>query len=189
MSVDKVIIYPCGGIGLHVSCVTRQAGYLLKEELFKLNVEILDMHRLTRGAPDEVELVEAFPTIVLDGCAHQCGSNLFRLLKIKPAARIYIPDIIAESGLFPGRARKVLEESGQLLAMKIAQTSALIVEGMRKSPDYHYRSQKIQTNGLTICDYEVDIEETLGYINVAPGVYRPRDMSPLPGFEEKQDRV
>lgn len=189
MSVDKVTVYPCGGIGLHVSCVTRLAGYLLEEELFKLDVEILDMHRLIRGMPDEVELVEAFPTIVLDGCAHQCGSDLFRLLKIKPAARIYVPDIIAESGLFPGKARKVLEDSGRRLAREVAQKAALIVKGMRESPNYRYRSQKVQAYGLTLCDYEVDVEEALGYIRIAPGVYRPKDMSPLPGFEEKQNQV
>jgi uncharacterized metal-binding protein len=186
MSVEKVAIYPCGGIGLHVSCVTRLAGYLLEEELLKLDVAILDMHRLIRGLPDEIELVEAFPTVILDGCAHQCGSYLFRLLKIKPAARIYIPDIIAETGLYPGRARKVLEDSGQRLAREVAQRVATIVKGMREGTAYRYSLQKIQTHELTLCDYEVDVEEALGYIQIAPGLYRPREMNPLPGLEEKK---
>lgn len=186
MSVDKVIIYPCGGIGLHVSCVTRLAGYLLEEELSKLDAEVLDMHRLIRGMPDEIELVEMYPTIILDGCAHQCGSNLFWLLRIKPAARIYVPDIIAETNLFPGRARKVLVDSGQRLAREVAQRAARIAKGMRKNPDYHYTLQKINAVGLTLCDYEVDVEEALGYIKIAPGVYRPKDMNSLPGLEEKE---
>ena len=185
MGIEKVAIYPCGGIGLHVSCVTRQAGYLLEEELLKLDVGILDMHRLIRGMPDEIEIAEKYPTVILDGCAHQCGSNLFWLLKIKPAARIYISDIIAETNLFPGRARRVLEESGQRLAKEVALRVARMVRGMRESPDYHYRSQKVQADDLTLCDYGVDVEEALGYIKIAPGVYRPRDMNPLPGFEEK----
>ncbi len=189
MSIDKVIIYPCGGIGLHVSCVTRQAGYLLDEEFFKSEVAILDMHRLIRGMPDEIELVETYPTIILDGCAHHCGSNLFRLLKIKPAARIYIPDIIAETGLYPGRARKVLEDSGQRLAREVAQRAARIVKGTKENPDYRYQPQKVQAQGLTLCDYEVDVEEALKYIKIAPGVYRPKDMNPLPGFEEKETQV
>lgn len=189
MSVDKVVIYPCGGIGLHVSCVTRLAGYLLEEELPKLAVEILDMHRLIRGMPDEIELVEAYPTIILDGCAHQCGSYLFRLLEIKPAVRIYIPEIISETSLFPGRARKVLEESGQRLATEIAQRTARIVKGMRESPEYHYHSQKVHATSLTLCDYEVDVEEVLGYIKIASGVYRSKDMNLLPGFEEKETQV
>lgn len=189
MSVEKVAIYPCGGIGLHVSCVTRQAGYLLEEELLKLDVEILDMHRLIRGMPDEIELVERYPTIILDGCAHQCGSNLFWLVKIKPAARIYIPDIIAETGLFPGRARKVLEESGQRLAGEVAEKAARIAKGMKESLNYRYLPQKIQTSGLTICDYEVDVEGALGYIQMAPGIYRPKDMEPLPGLEEKENEM
>ena len=33
MSVEKVTIYPCGGIGLQVACVTRLSAYLVKEEL------------------------------------------------------------------------------------------------------------------------------------------------------------
>jgi hypothetical protein len=186
MSVEKVAVYPCGGIGLHVSCVTRLAGYVLEEELLKSDVEILDMHRLIRGMTDEVELVETYPTIILDGCAHQCGSYLFRLLKIKPAARIYIPDIIAETGLYPGRARKVLEDSGQQLATEVAQRAARIVRGMKETRDYHYQSQKVDAQGLTLCDYEVDVEEALKYIKIAPGVYRPKDVNPLPGFEEKE---
>lgn len=183
MSVAKVIVYPCGGIGLHVSCVTRLAGYLLEEEFFKLKAEILDMHRLIRGMVDEIELVERFPTVILDGCAHQCGSNLFRLLKIKPAARIYLPEIISETGLFPGKARKVLEESGQRLAREVAQKVAPIVRGMMEKSDYHYNFQKIQASGLTLCDYEVDVEEALGYIQITSGVYRPKDMAPLPDYE------
>ncbi|MBM4323194.1 MAG: hypothetical protein FJ115_06515 [Deltaproteobacteria bacterium] len=185
VSVDKVAIYPCGGIGLHVSCVTRLAGYLL-EELLKSEVETLDMHRLIRGLSDEIELIERFPTIILDGCAHQCGSNLFRLLRIKPAARIYIPEIIAETGLYPGRARKVLEDSGQRLAREVARRAARMVKGMRESPNYHYTLQKINAVGLILCDYEVDAEEALGYIKIAPGVYRPKEMNSLPGLEEKE---
>lgn len=185
MSVDKVAIYPCGGIGLHVSCVTRLAGYLLEEEPLKSDVEILDMHRLIRGMSDEIALVEAYPTLILEGCAHQCGSNLFCLLKVKPACRIYIPEIIAETGLYPGRERRVLEESGQLLAKEVAQRAAMIIKGMRGSPDYHFPPQKIQTRNLTLCDYEVDVEEALGYLKVASGVYRPKDVNLLPGIEER----
>ena len=189
MSVDKVVIFPCGGIGLHVSCVTRLAAYLLEEVLLKLEVEILDMHRLIRGMPDEIEFVETYPTLILDGCAHQCGSNLFRLLEIKPAVRIYIPDIISETGLFPGRARKVLEESGQRLSAEIAQRTARIVKGMRESSNYHYQPQQIQAQGLVLCDYEVDVEEALGYVKIASGIYRPKEMNSLPGFEEKGNQI
>ncbi len=188
MSVEKVIVYPCGGIGLHVSCVTRLAGYLLEEDLLKLDVEILDMHRLIRGMPDEIELIEIYPTIILDGCAHQCGSNLFYLLKIKPASRIYIPEIISETGLFPGRARKVLEESGQHLAREVAHRAERIAKGMRESPEYHYLPQRINGAGLTLCEYQVDVEEALGYVKIVEGVYRPLEMPPLPGFEERKPK-
>jgi len=189
MSVEKVAIYSCGGIGLHVSCVTRLAGYLLEEELLESDVEILDMHRLIRGMPDEIEIVERYPTIILDGCAHQCGSNLFWLLKVKPACRIYIPEIIAETGLYPGRERKVLEESGQRLAKEVAQRAETIIKGMKESSAYHFHPQKIQTRDLTLCDYGVDVEKVLGYLKVASGVYRPKDVNQLPGLEERETQA
>jgi hypothetical protein len=184
MSVHKVAIYPCGGIGLHTSCVVRLAGYLLPVEYCQPSVEILDMHRLICGLPDERELVEECPTIILDGCAHQCGSGLFSLLNIKPAARVYLPEVISQTGLFPGRDRKVLEESGQRLAREVAQRTARLAQAMLDSAAYQYRPQQIQADGLTLCDYEIDVEEALGYLEIAPAIYRPADMAPLPGVEE-----
>ena len=72
------------------------------------------------------------------------------------------------------------------LAREVAHRAARIVKGMKETRDYHYQPQKVGAQGLTLCNYEVDVEEALKYIKIAPGVYRPKDMNPLPGFEEKE---
>lgn len=87
-NVEKVAVYPCGGVGFVVSSIARYAAYIVTEDLLPGQTEIVDAQRLISGMPDETQLVENHPTIIIDGCAYQCGSNLFRLLGLKPAARI-----------------------------------------------------------------------------------------------------
>lgn len=86
--VNKVAVYPCGGVGFPLSSVARYATFIVTEDMLPGETEIVDAARLINGMSDEVELVENHPTIIIDGCAYQCGSNLFRLLNIKPAVRI-----------------------------------------------------------------------------------------------------
>ena len=86
--VQKVAIYPCGGVGFPLSSVARYATFIVTEDLLPGETEIVDAVRLISGFTDDVELVQNNPTIIIDGCAYQCGSNLFRLLGLKPAARI-----------------------------------------------------------------------------------------------------
>lgn len=72
--MKKVLLYPCGGVGLVVSTVTRLASLKATEELLPGRLELLDMHRCQRGATDEIALLEKYPVVVLDGCRQQCGS-------------------------------------------------------------------------------------------------------------------
>lgn len=174
-------MYPCGGIGLIVSCVTRQAAYILEEELFSFSerVGILSPPSLLRGLEEDRRLVEECPTLVIDGCAHQCGSNLLRLLGIWPAARIYLPEIMVATGLQPGRTRKELEEPGKRLAHATARLAAAIIEEILSDPRYVFARQAIQSEGQTLFDYSVDVEKEMGYIQVARGLFRPAKMPPF----------
>ncbi len=180
MSVDKVCIYPCGGIGLIVSCVTRLAGYVVVEDLVPGKTELLDVLQVLRGVPEKVDLVENHPTIVLDGCAHQCGSNFLHVIGISPAARIYVNDVIRQTKLAPGRVRQELEECGQQLAAETARLAAEITHTLLDDPAYRFQRQPLAGGMRTICDDTLDVEAAHDYIEVAPGVYRPADMPPLP---------
>lgn len=182
MGVEKVCIYPCGGIGLIVSCVARLAAYISEEELIHPSgkIAILSPSSLLRGLEEDRRMVEECPTVVIDGCAHQCGSNFLLLLGIKPIARIYTPEIMLETHLEPGRTRKELEESGKLLAREVARQATTIARGLLETPDYPYLRQTIRPNPDPLFDYSVDVEKELGYVSVAPGIYRPAMMPPFP---------
>ncbi|HMK66561.1 MAG TPA: putative zinc-binding protein [Thermodesulfobacteriota bacterium] len=183
--MKKVLLYPCGGVGLVVSTVTRLASLKAMEELLPEQMELLDMHRCQRGAPDEIALLEKYPVIVMDGCQQQCGSYFLNMLGIKPAARLYTPGYIAKTKLKPGKCRAQLEKEGQQLADTMAAEAVAVAKGILKGP-YQFKKQKVKRKNLVCCDYSQDIEEALAYDEVNPRVHRPKSMPALPGLEESE---
>ncbi len=184
--MKKVLLYPCGGVGLVVSTITRLASLKATEELLPGQLELLDMHRCQRGALDEIALLEKYPVIVMDGCRQQCGSYFLNMLGIKPAARLYTPAYIAKTKLKPGNCRAQLEEEGQQLSVAMAEEAAEIARGILKGP-YRFKRQKVKRNKLFCCDYSLDIEEALAYDEINPRLHRPESMPPLPGLERTAD--
>jgi len=183
--MKKVLLYPCGGVGLVVSTVTRLASLKATEELLPEQLELLDMHRCQRGAPDEIALLEENPVIVMDGCKQQCGSYFLNMLGVKPAARLYTPAYIAKTHLKPGKCRAQLEREGQQLSDTMAEEAVEIAKGILRGP-YKFRKQKVKRKKLLCCDYSQDIEEELAYDEVNPRVHRPETMPLLPGLEEAE---
>jgi uncharacterized metal-binding protein len=183
--MKKVLLYPCGGVGLVVSTVTRLASLKATEELLPDQLELLDMHRCQRGAPDEIALLETYPVIVLDGCKQQCGSYFLHMLGIKPAARLYTPAYMAKTKLKPGKCRAELEKEGQELSDTMAREAVAAAKGLLKGP-YDFKKQKVKREKLRCCDYSVDVEEAMAYDEVTPGIHRPESMPPLPGMEDRE---
>ena len=186
--MKKVLLYPCGGVGLVVSTVTRQASLKATEEMLPGQLELLDMHRCQRGAPDEIALLEKYPVIVMDGCKQQCGSYFLNMLGIKPAARLYTPAYIAKTKLKPGKCRAQLEKEGQQLSEVMAEEAVAVARGILKGP-YQFKKQKVKRKNLLCCDYSLDIEETLAYDEINPRVHRPESMPRLPGLEDAERRA
>ncbi len=191
---NKVAVYPCGGVGFVLSSVARYAAYVVTEDMLPGQTEIVDAVRLVCGFPDEIELVEDNPTVILDGCAYQCGSNLFRLLGIKPAARILLPPIAKmpptfvcdckkqETKLAPGTNRRVLGETGRNLAMEAAtQVKNACIALLNL--DYPYEKQKLNRGENEICNYIENIPGEMDYVSVNERIERPSDMPVIRGLE------
>jgi uncharacterized metal-binding protein len=180
MPVGRVCIFPCGGIKKVGSCVTRLAGYLVDEALLPGKVLILCVPAFLRGVEEDISMVEKSPTIIIEGCEELCGSNLFRIVGIKPAAMIHAPEITQETGIGPGDSRQTLDESGKKLSRIIAEKVACISTGMLNAPEYHYERQNVMRGGKLLSEYTIDMMKSCNYIRVKPGIYRPSDMPPLP---------
>ena len=190
MAVDKVTIFPCGGIGDPVSSVTRLAGYILDEDLLPGRVTLVSIPPVITGVPEELEAVQAYPVIVLDGCGHRCGSNALNLVSIKPAARLFTPRVRAETKLAVGRRRPFPEVTGQRLAKALAERAAAIAVNMLEDPGYVFARQQARANPAGLHDESLDIEQTLGYEEVDVGCFHCSGMCPFklekdPGLRRK----
>ncbi|HZJ02383.1 MAG TPA: putative zinc-binding protein, partial [Thermoleophilia bacterium] len=171
MAVEKVTVFPCGGIGDPVSSVTRLAGYILADDLLPGRVELVSIPSVITGVPDSLELVQAYPVIALDGCGHRCGSNALNLVGIKPAARLFTPRVRSETKNAIGRRRPFPEVSGQRLAKDLAERAAVIARHMLEDVEYTFERQAISPSPDGLHDESFDIEEALGYEEMEAGCF------------------
>jgi len=119
----KVGVLACNGIGRLVSTVTRLASYKIKE-MRPDEVVLLSSGALTVGEPESVELFNRYPVLVIDGCRPHCASFLADELGKKPAASIYVADVMAANKLnVAGEKRRGLTAKGQKLVDALVETA------------------------------------------------------------------
>ncbi len=117
----KVAVLSCNGIGRLVSTVVRLAGYKIKQ-MRPDTVVLLSSGRLAVAEPEHVEMLRKYPLLVIDGCRPHCASFLADELGKKPAAKIYVADVMAENKInVAGEKRRELTEKGQRLVEAVAR--------------------------------------------------------------------
>lgn len=173
-SEKKVCIYPCNGIGNVLSSVSRMAAYMVVEDMLAEKSTLLCLPATIRGVDEDIEMLEMTPTIIIEGCAQKCASNLLYLLGVKPLARIYIPDVISETGLKPGNNRRQLDKNGMELAQKVAEIVTEEANYMFNHPKYQYKKQYIKRLENGFFDPTTNVDKELNYEEVKPGLHRAR---------------
>lgn len=172
--VERVCIFPCGGIKKTESTVARIAAYIVNEDLLPVKTVILCVPAFLRGVEEDLVMVEDYPTIIIDCHEESCGSNLFYLAGLVPAARIFIPDIAQQTGLPYGKARRELEPEANRLAAAVAGEAAKVASLMLSNPDYTFPRQKIRNN--TNLAKGNTPPDPFDYQRVESGIYRPAVM-------------
>ncbi len=70
----SVIIVPCSGIGKSYGTVTREAAYLVVDELRPDDTQIVPLSLLVLGDADALAAVRGAQVITLDGCKLACAT-------------------------------------------------------------------------------------------------------------------
>ncbi len=179
--VGRVVIFPCGGIKKVESTVVRWAAYRLNEDLLPKKTLLLCVPAYYRGVPEDLIMVEKNPTLVIDCHEESCGSFLMQQIGLLPAARILFPELMEHWGLNPGADRQALDSRGQELVERLASEMADVAGSLLTSPDYRFAQQKVKVpfEGR-IGNWRGNPARDLGYVQVKPGLYRPKEMPPLP---------
>ena len=179
--VGRVVLFPCGGIKKAEATVVRWATYRVNEELLPEKDPAPLCSRLLPGVPEDLVMVEKNPTLVIDCHEESCGSFLMKQIGLRPAARILLPELMERWGLQPQPERQDPEGQGLELVERLAEEMAAVAGSLLTDPDYRFIQQKVKVpfEGR-IGDWKGSPARDLGYIRIQPGLYRPKDMPPLP---------
>ena len=73
----KVGITACTGINKVQGTIARMAAYKVLDELRPNETVLICYPALTAKVDEDVEFVQKYPTLVIDGCEKNCARNLF----------------------------------------------------------------------------------------------------------------
>jgi uncharacterized metal-binding protein len=124
----KVVIVPCSGIGKTFGSVSREAAYIITEDLRSDDTQLVALAKLVMGEESEVSKVAGNPAITIDGCKLACASKMvkesggnitqeFDVLDVYRRYKEFRPDGIAE-----------LNENGVKLAQALADEAAITID-------------------------------------------------------------
>jgi uncharacterized metal-binding protein len=117
---QKKIVIPCSGIGKAFGTVSREATYVLTEELNPREYRTMCLPLLVAGDEEAIKMLHSSEIITIDGCPKQCAT-----VSVKKSGSAIKKEILVAKVLAANRAHKpgtVLDigEGGRLLAQDIA---------------------------------------------------------------------
>ena len=119
----SVIIVPCSGIGKTYGTVTREAAYLVAEEL-RPDTQIVPLSLLVLGDEDAQAAVRDAQVITLDGCKLACATVNVGQAGGAAAREFTVLDCYRRNKQFKPQGIAELNEGGLALARALAEEVA-----------------------------------------------------------------
>jgi uncharacterized metal-binding protein len=132
-----VLIIPCSGIGKVHGLLTREATYLVTDEMAPEQTETMCLALLVKGDAEAVEAVKTQPCITIDGCPKICAEKNVKIAGGNPVAVQVIETLKEHPGAKPGSPTDLNDEGWVIareIATKVADTAASLhgsKEGIR----------------------------------------------------------
>ena len=76
MSKHQIVIVPCSGIGKSYGTVSREAAYIVTEDLLPDNTSLVALSKLVLGEDEARATVAVNPAITIDGCKLACATKM-----------------------------------------------------------------------------------------------------------------
>jgi uncharacterized metal-binding protein len=123
-SPRPVCVVPCSGIGKTYGSVTREAAYIVVEELRPATAEIIPLSLLVLGDAAAQATVRTAQVITLDGCKLACASVNVRQAGGMVAQEYAVLDFYRRHKDLKPQGIAELNEGGLALARALAQEVA-----------------------------------------------------------------
>jgi uncharacterized metal-binding protein len=132
-----VCVVPCSGIGKSYGSVTREAAYVVVEELRPGAAQIVPLSLLVLGDEDAQAAVRAAQVITLDGCKLACASVNVRQAGGTVAREYDVLDFYRRHKELKPQGIAELNDGGLALARTLAHDVAVDCDALTQGADNH----------------------------------------------------
>ena len=121
---NATLVVPCSGIGKVHGLISREAAYLVTDELAPGRMETLCLALLVKGDPEATAVVQSHACITIDGCAKACAQKNVEMAGGRVAKAIQVAEAFKHyRGAQPGNATTLTDE-GWTICRSIAEEVA-----------------------------------------------------------------
>jgi uncharacterized metal-binding protein len=127
-----VLVIPCSGIGKVHGLLTREATYLVTDEMAPERTETMCLGLLVKGEAEFVDAVKTQPCITVDGCPKMCAEKSVKAAGGKPIVVEVVETLKKHPGAKPGSPTELNDEGWVIareIATKVADTAANLCGG------------------------------------------------------------
>jgi uncharacterized metal-binding protein len=124
----RVVIVPCSGIGKTYGSVSREAAYVVTEELRPTETQLVPLSLLVLGDEQARAAVTDTRAITIDGCKLACATKMVKESGGEVAKDYAVLDVYRRYKQFKPQGIAELNAGGQQLAKALAQEIAVVVD-------------------------------------------------------------
>ncbi len=119
-----VLVRPCSGIGKVHGLISREATYLVTDELASGQTDTLCLGLLVKRDADAVAAIKTQHCITIDGCPKACAEKNVQMAGGQVASKVQVAEAFKKHhGAKPGTATD-LSEDGWTIAREVAEAVA-----------------------------------------------------------------
>jgi uncharacterized metal-binding protein len=130
-----VVLVPCSGIGKTYGTVTREATYIVTEELRPETTQIVPLSLLVLGDSEALTAVRDAQVITLDGCKLACATVNVRSAGGEVAQDYAVLDFYRTHRDLKPQGIAALNEGGEALARALAEEIAAMSDTLAGDVD------------------------------------------------------
>lgn len=127
---QKAIIVPCSGIGKTYGSVSREAAYVVVEDLRPDKTKLVALSRLVLGEEESRSAVAQNPAITIDGCKLACAKKMVQESGGSVVEDFAVLEVYRRYRQFKPRGISELNEGGKQLAQVLAEEVAVVVDNL-----------------------------------------------------------
>jgi|WetSurMetagenome_2_1015567.scaffolds.fasta_scaffold64218_2 uncharacterized metal-binding protein len=148
---EKVLVFACSGVGKVHGLMSREAAYLVADELAPADTDVACLALLVKGDEETVAAVQARPCITIDGCGKACAKTNVEIAGGEVAQALQVGRFLtAHRGAQPGNGSELTDE-GWSIAREIAEAAAEEASRLRGAT----RTAEAGGGGLLLADEQV----------------------------------